>query len=391
MRAKSERPVILQIIPALGAGGAEQGCLDVAAAVVQGGGRAIVVSNGGHRLPDLLRAGGEHIVMPVHSKNPFVMWRNIHRLRALIRAEGVHVVHARSRAPAWSAWKAVEGTRAAFMTTCHAPYNIHSELKRIYNGAIAKGRRVIAISNYVADYLRENYQLGDDVIRLIPRGVDIDKFHPSKVTLLRMAKLLQDWRVPDGANVVLLPGRLTRWKGQSVLIEAMAMMKRKDLFAVIVGDDQGRIAYRQELEELIAKNDLEGRVRIVPHCDDMPSAYALSTIVVCPSIEPEGFGRVPVEGMAMGKPVIATNIGGAKETVIDGETGWLLEPNDAKSMAKTMTRIMKMSQDERDALAQRAMMHVAANFTKARMMDLTLSVYEELLQPAIHKNNSKAA
>lgn len=381
MRAKSERPVIMQIIPALGAGGAEQGCLDVAAAVVQGGGRAIVVSNGGHRIPDLLRVGGEHISLPVHSKNPFIMWRNIHRLRALIRTHGVHIVHARSRAPAWSAWKAVEGTSAAFMTTCHAPYNIHSELKRLYNGAIAKGERVIAISHYVADYLRHNYQLGDDVIRLIPRGVNLDKFHPSKVTSLRIAKLLQEWRVPDGMNVVLLPGRLTRWKGQSVLIEAMALMKRKDLFAVIVGDDQGRLAYRQELEELIAKNDLEGRVRIVPHCDDMPSAYALSTIVVCPSIEPEGFGRVPVEGMAMGRPVVATNIGGAMETVIPGETGWLLEPGDAESLARTLVQIMKMPQDERDALGSRGMAHVAQWFSKDRMMDLTLSVYEELLQP----------
>jgi glycosyltransferase involved in cell wall biosynthesis len=379
MRPKTDRPVIMQIIPALGAGGAEQGCLDVASAIVAGGGRALVVSNGGHRIPDLLRGGGEHIQLPVNSKNPFVMWRNVQRLKVLIKQYGVHVVHARSRAPAWSAFKACQDLNVPFMTTCHAPYNTQNEMKKLYNGAIAKGERVIAISNFVAQYLRDTYNLPESVIRIIPRGIPMEKFHPSRVTSERMAKLLRSWRVPDGANIILLPGRLTRWKGQTVLIEAVAALKRKDVFTIIVGDDQGRLAYRKELEDLIAARELEGRVRLVPHCDDMPSAYALSSVVVCPSIEPEGFGRVPVEGMAMGRPVVATNIGGAAETMIDGETGWLVPPDDWEALARAIAKVMKMPQDELDAIGVRAMQHVAENFTKERMTDKTLSVYEELL------------
>jgi glycosyltransferase involved in cell wall biosynthesis len=373
-------PVVLQVIPALGAGGAEQGCIDVAAELVKAGATSIVVSRGGHRVPELLRGGSIHIDLPVDSKNPYTMWRNIGRIRKLIKTHGVDIVHARSRAPAWSAWKACEGTPAKFMTTCHAPFNISGTAKKFYNSSIARGERVIAISNYVREYLLKNYEIKDENIRVIHRGVALEKFHPGAVAPPHLIKLSKEWRLPDGCTIVLMPGRLTRWKGHLVLIEAMSLLKREDVFCVMLGDDQGRSEYRAEVEAFIQSKNLEGRVRIIGHCADMPAAYMLSTLVVSASTDPEGFGRVPVEAQAMGKPIIATDHGGAKETILPGQTGWLVPPGDAAALAAAMEEALALDLEQRAIMATHAMMHVADNFTKTKMVDETLNVYAELLR-----------
>lgn len=373
-------PVIMQVIPSLGAGGAEQGCIDVAAELVKSGAKSIIISNGGHRVPEILRAGTTHINLPVDSKNPFVMWRNIGRLRKLIRDNDVDIVHARSRAPAWSAWKACEDTKARFMTTCHAPFNISGSAKRFYNSSIIKGERVIAISDYVRQYLLKNYEISDDRIRLIHRGVAIEKFHPGAIAPAHLIKLSQEWRLPDGCTIVMMPGRLTRWKGHLVLIDAIAKLNRDDVYCVLIGDDQGRKEYRAELEAAIRDKGLEGRVRIIGHCSDMPAAYMLSTLVVSASTDPEGFGRVPIEAQAMGRAIIATNHGGAMETILPGETGWLIPPNDADALAKAMDEALSMDAESRAVMATHAMMHVAENFTRSKMVDETMDVYAELLQ-----------
>ncbi len=375
-----KQPVVLQVIPNLGAGGAEQGCIDVAAALVKAGARAIVVSNGGPRIHDLARVGADHIQMPVHSKNPLVMWRNIGRLRRLIRKEKIDIVHARSRAPAWSCWKAVDGTSARFMTTCHAPYNISGQAKRFYNSAIARGERVIAISGYVADYLRDNYNIDADRIRTVHRGIALEKFHPGAVAAPTLIKLTGQWRIPDGMSIVMMPGRITRWKGHHILIEAMAKLNREDVFCVMIGDDQGRTEYRQELEAAIIEHGVEGRVRLIDHCNDMPAAYMLSTVVVSASTDPEGFGRVPVEAQAMGRPIIATDHGGARETIIRGETGWLVPPGDAQTLADALREALSLNAEERAILAAHAMHHVAQHFSRDHMTGQTLDVYTELLQ-----------
>jgi glycosyltransferase involved in cell wall biosynthesis len=371
----------MQIIPELGPGGAEQGCIDMVQAITLAGGRAIVVSHGGTRtrMHELARAGGIHIDLPVHSKNPWVMWRNIRALQKLIVNHQVDIVHARSRAPAWSALEACKRTGIRFITTCHAPYNTQNEWKKKYNSSIARGERVIAISGYVTDYLRQHFGLGDDRIRLIHRGVALDKFHPGSVTPDRLIKIANEWRIPDGTTVILLPGRLTRWKGQQILIEAIAELERKDVFTVLVGSDQGRDGYTAELHKSIRDLGLEGRVRIAGHCDDMPAAYMLSHIVVSASIEPEGFGRVPMEGQAMGRMVIATNHGGARETVIDNVTGWLVPPGDVIAMAETLKAALALDPQHRAILGTNGMMNVAQNFTREKMMDQTLAVYNELL------------
>lgn len=375
-------PVVMQVVPELGPGGVEQGCIDMAIEIVKAKARAIVVSHGGARVPELLRAGALHIDLPVHSKNPFTIWRNIARLRALIQEYDVDIVHARSRAPAWSALYACRGTRARFVTTCHAPYNLGGRLKRWYNSSIAAGERVIAISKFVGDYLRDNYRIDSSKIRVIPRGVALDRFHPSAVRPERIIALARKWRLPDGVNVIMMPARLTRWKGHHVLIEAMSLVKRKDVFCVLIGSDQGRTDYTKELLELIRTRRLEGHVRIVEHCDDMPAAYMLAAAVVCASIEPEGFGRVPVEAQAMGRPTIATNHGGACETVLPGETGWLVPPGDVKALADAIVQALDLDPEQRALLGTHAMAHVAENFTRTLMADRTLDVYAELLEGA---------
>lgn len=383
MNTNTSQPVIMQIIPELGAGGAEQGCIDIAAEIVKAGAKAIVVSNGGYRVSELARAGAIHIDMPIHSKNPVIMWKNVARLKKIIKRHNVGIVHARSRAPAWSAWRACKNTDAHFITTCHAPYNISGEAKRIYNGSIAQGEIIIAISDYVAQYLQDNYSVEPERIRTIHRGIPIERFHPTAVTAERMIDLATQWRIPDGANIIMMPGRITRWKGHHILIEAMAKLKRPDVFCVIIGSDQGRAEYRKELDQYIEEQGLGTQIRIVDQCHDMPAAYMLSTVVVSASTDPEGFGRIPVEAQAMGRPIIASDHGGARETILRGETGWHVPPSDPDALAQAMQEALSLNPSQRAILATRSMAHVAAHFTKEIMADKTLGVYAEVLKNSI--------
>lgn len=375
--------VIMQIIPELGAGGAEQGCIDTAAAIINAGAKAIVVSHNGYRVGELERIGAEHINMPVHSKNPLVMLSNTAKLKRLIKDHNVDIIHVRSRAPAWSAFFACKKTNCHFITTCHAPYNITSKLKRYYNSIIARGEIVIAISDFVAQYLKDNYEIDPSHIRTIHRGIPIERFHPSAVSPERMIDLAAQWRIPDSSYVIMLPGRISRWKGHHIMIDAMAKIERDDVFCVIIGSNQGREDYSKELEDAINEKKLGSKVRIVNQCTDMPAAYMLSAIVVSASIEPEGFGRVPVEAQAMGKPIIATNHGGAKETVIDSVTGWLIPPSDSDALATAIKEVLSMGPTQHAILAARSMGHAAENFTKHAMTERTLDVYAEILRDKI--------
>lgn len=374
------QPVVMQIIPCLGAGGAEQGCIDVAVEIKRAGSQSIIVSNGGHRIHELKRHDITHINLPVDSKNPLVIFKNIRKIKNLINKYNVDIVHVRSRAPAWSAYYACKKTKARFLTTCHAPYNINGKFKRFYNSIMARGERVISISHYVTDYLIKNYDINQRNIRLIHRGVALEKYHPAYVKPAQIIKTTSAWRIPDGANIIMMPGRLTRWKGHEVLIDAMEKINRKDLYCLFIGTDQGRSKYKDELTEKIAEKNLGNQIRMIDHIDDLVAAYMCATVVVSASIEPEGFGRVPIEAQAMGRPIIATDHGGARETIIRGETGWLVPPNDSDAMARAIEQALSMTPNQRSSLATRAMNHIATNFSKEKMMDETLNVYAELLQ-----------
>jgi glycosyltransferase involved in cell wall biosynthesis len=383
--APSSRPLtVLPLLPALVTGGVERGTVDMAEAVVHAGGRAIVASAGGPMVSELVRAHAEHVTLPVDSKNPVVMRKNVERLAQLITAENVDIVHARSRAPAWSAWKAAKRTNRAFVTTFHGTYGHGNPLKRWYNSVMVRGERVIAISDFIAGHIRQLYGVPTSRIRTIPRGVDMARYDLDVVRRERVIALAQRWRLPDGAPVVMLPGRLTRWKGQTVFIDAIDRLVnklgRRDVQCLLVGSEQGRDAYRRELERDIEERGLSPVIHVIDDCNDMPAAYMLTDVVVSASTDPEAFGRVIVEAQALGRPVIATDHGGARETVLEGETGWLVPPADPQALAEALNLALSLDESERRRLSARAVQHIRANYTKELMCRRTLAVYDEVLR-----------
>ena len=377
----TDGPTILQVLPALETGGVERGTVQMAGGITRAGGRALVASSGGPMVHEVERAGGIHKALPLATKNPARIWANAKRLAELIEAEKVDLVHVRSRAPGWSAWLAARRTKRPLVTTFHSPYG-HNWLKHSYNAVMARGDRVIAISEFLAEHIRATYKVGDDRLVTIPRGIDLELFNPAAVSGSRMIQLARAWRLPEDRPVIMLPGRLTRWKGQGLLLDALAALGRRDISCVLVGAEQGREAYRDELESKIEAANLGEVVRVVGHCRDMAAAYMLSDVVVSASIEPEGFGRVAVEAQAMGRPVIASDHGGACETVRHGATGWLVKPGDVQALTSALHGALALAPEARAALAERARRNAVENYSVQQMCDRTLAVYDALLRRA---------
>ncbi|MBV8888362.1 MAG: glycosyltransferase [Alphaproteobacteria bacterium] len=378
--AKGRPPAVLQVVPSLVSGGVERGTVDLAAALAASGWTAYVASAGGPMVRELERLGVAHIELPLASKNPLRMRRNAKTLSALLRHLRIDIVHARSRAPAWSAWWATRATGRHFVTTFHNAYDTRLPFKRRYNEVMARGERVIAISQFVAEHAAAVYGIGADRLRTIPRGVDLARFDPSRVGGQRIAEIARQCRVPDGAATIMLPGRLTRWKGGLDFIEAIARLERSDVCCLLVGAAQ-RDGFRRELETAIERRALGGVFRIVEECRDMPAAYALADVVVSASTDPEGFGRVIAEAQAMGRPVIATDHGGARETIVAGETGWLVPPREPAALAGAIAEALALDLPSRTLLGERARANIAAHFTREAMCARTIDVYEELLFP----------
>jgi len=373
-------PAVLQVIPSLVSGGAERGTVDLASALVAAGWTAYVASSGGPMEAQLARVGAHHLKLPLASKNPLAMRRNATQLTEIIRRHKIDIVHARSRAPAWSAWSAARTTGRRFVTTFHNAYDIDLPLKHWYNSVMAKGERVVAISHFVGEHVAQVYGVGPDRLRVIPRGVDIAQFNPRRVNGEQVIALATQWRVPDDAQIVMLPGRITRWKGGLDFVEAIARLGRRDLCCLLVGAEQ-RPGFRRELERRIERRGLLGMFRIVDDCRDMPAAYVLADVVVSASTDPEGFGRVIVEAQAMGRPVVATDHGGARETIVPGVTGWLAPPRDPAALAAAIGQALRLDPAGRVTLSHRAIAHVAAGFTRDAMCGRTIDLYEELLFP----------
>lgn len=379
------RPTILQVLPALQSGGVERGTLEIAEAVIRAGGRALVASRGGRMVRLLERMGGEHFTLPLHSKNPWQMWRNVTHLQNLMQAEGVSLCHMRSRAPAWSALAACQRAHVPLVGTFHAPYSIGTGLwgrfKRHYNSVMGRGDHTIAISRYVADYVRENYPVRTDRLTMIPRSVDVQAFDPAAIPAERIAKLAHDWTVPDDMPIIMLSSRLSRIKGHDVLVEALARLKDRCLFrCLIVGEAHGATRYPAELEQKIRDLGLESHVRMVGHCADIPAALMLADVAVLPSYEPEGFGRAAVEAQAMGVPVIVPRHGAGPETVIEGETGWIFPPRDPAGLADCLEKALALSMEEREDLAQKARQFVLQNYTLDLLCARTLAIYDQLIR-----------
>jgi glycosyltransferase involved in cell wall biosynthesis len=377
---------VLQVVPSLGTGGAERATVDIARALTRIGWTALVASEGGRLEAELRSAGGELIRLPASRKSPGVMLANALHLERLIRARSVNLIHARSRAPAWSAALAARRTKIPFVTTYHGFYRAQNPLKQFYNSIMVRSDAVIANSQWTAEHIKKTYGTIGGRLVTIPRGIDTKLFDPARVPHDLAAALRTQWRARADDILVLLPGRLTRWKGQQVFLSALSLLKRGGLLgnvrAVIAGDAQGREHYVAELKGAILQYGLGDNVVLSGHIAGMATAYAAADIVVSASIEPEAFGRVAAEAGAMGKPVIATDHGGARETVVAGETGYLVEPGRAEALAKALAELMAKTQDERTAMGAKARAHILARFTVERMCADTLALYRDLLRRA---------
>ncbi|MDW8398846.1 MAG: glycosyltransferase family 4 protein [Acetobacteraceae bacterium] len=373
----SAPPAILQVLPRLVAGGVERGTIEIAEAIARAGYASLVASAGGPMAEELPRVGAEHVTLPLDRKSPLALWRNAALLADLARERNVVLIHARSRAPAWSALFAARRARCRFVTTWHGAYSEGLPGKRLYNSVMARGERVIAISGYIADLVRARHGLGEERLRVIPRGADLRRFDPALVPPARAAALRAAWGVPEGAPVLLLPGRLSRWKGQAVLIEAMARVPPPAV-AVLAGEG----SLRGELEALVAARGLRGRVLLPGHVEDMPGAYAAAELVLHASTEPEAFGRTVVEAGAMARPVIASDLGAPRETVLPGRTGWLVPPGDPAALSGAIGQALAEPPERRAAMGRAARERVLARFTTEAMQRATLAVYAELLGPS---------
>ncbi|NKD56998.1 glycosyltransferase family 4 protein [Haematospirillum jordaniae] len=373
-------PVILQVLPRLVTGGVERGTVEVAAALQAAGWKAVVASEGGPMVRELDRVGALHVTLPMASKNPCRLRANTDALRSLIREHGVSLVHVRSRAPGWAALRAARSEGVPLVTTFHGTYNLGLlGIKRPYNKVMVMGDRVIAISRFIRGHILDHYLPDDGPVRVIHRGVDISRFDPDRVSAERMIQLSRKWRLSDGEPVIMLPGRLTRWKGQLLLIDALSRLKDRRFRCILVGSDQGRTSFRRKLERAVIRAGLEDRVLLAGECNDMPAAYMVSDVVVSASTDPEAFGRVCAEGQAMGRPVVAPDHGAAPEIVEPGRTGWLFAPGHADSLAAALAECLDLDAAQRLELSARAIAHVREQFTTDAMCRQTLDVYRELL------------
>ena len=380
----------MQVIPALQAGGAERTVIEVADAVVRAGGRALVASAGGRMTDDLAAVGGKHVEMKADSKAPHLVWTNSSRLAKLVADETVSLIHARSRAPGWSAYRAAKLTDTPFVTTYHGAYSGQSGLKRRYNSVMARGDMVIANSRWMAEHIAQTHGLTANQIMIIPRGVDFTAFNPGAVSEARRESIRQLWGL--GAEnkrlVLFLPARLTDWKGQRLAIEALAALSREErdgLLLVMTGEAKRKSKYAEELNDLIRHTGLTEATRLRSHCKDMPAAFLMADIVLAPSTRPEAFGRTAAEAAAMGRAVIAADHGGARETVIDGETGARFTPGDVKALTGAIRSLISVGPQTRQVMGQNGRAHIEQHFSVEGLQTATLSLYKALIrtrQPA---------
>lgn len=377
-----QRPLtVLQLVPRMDQGGAERGTLEIAEAIVRAGGRALVATAGGQLLPRLTRVGAEVIAMNLETKNPVNLWQNALLLGRLIRDLGVDIVHARSRAPAWSAYWACRRTGARFVTTYHGAYREDLPFKRRYNAVMAKGRPVIAPSEFVRTLVLRRHGLPPERVITIPRGADLAIFAEEAVGNERTVKLAQRWGLLDDPRpVIMMAGRLTRWKGADDLVEAALKLREqrgRDFLVLLVGPVESE-GFAEALRRRIATLGLSDCVRLVGPTSDMPAALKLASVAVSASREPEAFGRFIVEAQAMGRPVVATDHGGARETVAHGETGWLYPPGDIARLAIALNKALQLDPSARAHMGMTARARVHARYSIAAMQRATLAVYEEV-------------
>ena len=382
----SSKLKVLQVIPKLGHGGAETGCYDLAHYLSENNCSSYIVTSGGSLIKFVDKKKVKLIRLPVHSKNPVLMFFNFIVLIFIILFCNISIIHARSRAPAWSCFFAAKLTRRKFVTTFHGTYNFKNKIKKFYNSIMLRSDLIIAGSNFIFSHIKTNYSKlisTQNKFLVIFRGINTDYFDPSTVTILEEDKLLKDWGLGRNKKLVLMPGRLSTWKGQEVFIEAINLVNRElgylPFHSIILGSDQGRNVYKKKLIRLVEQHRLSNQVRFVEHCKNMPLAYKISSLIVSASIEPEAFGRVSVEAQSMEKPILASNIGGSNETVINDKTGFLFEAGKAESLSKKIIEALQLDETTLKSIGNEGRKNIIKKFNIEKMCFSTYSEYKKLI------------
>ena len=378
---------VLQVIPKLGYGGAETGCYDIAHYLAEQNCGSYIATSGGELLKFIKKNKVKVFKLPVHSKNPLIIILNTIAIIFFILFKKINIVHARSRAPAWSCYFACLITKTIFVTTFHGTYNYKSKLKKFYNSIMLRSKLTIAGSNFIFGHINDNYSEylnKNKKLRVIFRGINVDYFNSKNISILKQEKLKREWVLDPNKFIILMPGRLTYWKGQEKFIEALNILIEDYNFtnfhAVLLGSDQGRKVYSKKLYSLVERYSLSKKISFINNCSEMPLAYSLADVVVSASIEPEAFGRVAVESQSMGKPIIASNIGGSKETVLNKKTGFLYKHDDPRELAKSLNTVIQLNQEELKLMGNEGRKNVAKKFDVELMCESNLREYKKLLK-----------
>ena len=378
---------VLQVIPRLGYGGAETGCYDLAHYLSEKDCKSYIITSGGELLKFIRKKKVKVIKLPVHSKNPLLILFNSLAISIIVLLLNIDIVHARSRAPAWSCLFSCFITRRKFVTTFHGTYNFSNVFKKYYNSVMVKSQLVIAGSNFIFNHIKENYQKylnKKNKLMVIFRGINLDYFNKKNISENKKNKLITELNIDINKIIILLPGRITRWKGQANFIEALNILiedyNRSDFEAIILGSDQGRNVYLKKLKGLVDRYRLINNIKFVNHCRDMPVAYSISNIIVSSSIEPEAFGRVSVEAQAMEKPIVASDIGGSKETVLNNKSGFLYKYDDPRELAKFLNKIIELDKETLNSIANEGRKNVVKKFDVEKMCQTTFTEYQKLLK-----------
>ena len=378
---------VLQVIPKLGYGGAETGCYDIAHFLPENDCGSFVATSGGELLKFVKKDKVKIFRLPVHSKNPLIIIFNTLVLITYVIFFKIDIIHARSRAPAWSCYFASLLTRRVFVTTFHGTYNFKSKFKKFYNSVMLKAKLTIAGSNFIFTHINENYNeylSKEKKLRVIFRGINVDYYNPKNISILKQEKLKQEWKLSSNKFTIILPGRLTYWKGQEKFIEALNILIEDYNFtnfqAIILGSDQGRKVYTKKLINLVERYNLNKKIKFISHCKEMPLAYSLADVIVSASIEPEAFGRISVEAQSMGKPIIASNIGGSKETIVNKKTGFLYKYDDPRELAKSLNTVIQLSPEELKSIGNEGRKNITKKFDVETMCQSNLKEYRRLIK-----------
>ena len=378
---------VLQVIPKLGYGGAETGCYDIAHYLAEKECGSFIATASGELLKFIKKEKVKIFKLPVHSKNPILIILNALLLSFFIIFFKINIVHARSRAPAWSCYLACLLTNKTFVTTFHGTYNFKSKFKKFYNSVMLRAKLTIAGSNFIFSHINENYSEylnRRKKLRVIFRGINIDYYNQKNISILKQEKLKQEWELKSNKFVILMPGRLTYWKGQEKFIESLNILIEDFNFtnfqAIMLGSDQGRKVYKKKLINLVERYNLNKKIQFINNCKEMPLAYSLADVVVSASIEPETFGRVAVEAQSMGKPIIASDIGGSKETILHKKSGFLYKFDDPRELAKSLNTVIQLTQEELKSIGNEGRKNITKKFDVETMCDTNLNEYRKLLK-----------